>query len=70
MLASARRYRRLDREIEGLPAHRNGAVGVSRLPQCTGHPRQHPSQPGPIVKRPGQGLGLAQQGTAPPMLPQ
>ncbi len=35
-----------------------------------GHPGQHPSQPGPIVERPGQGLGLAQQGEAPPMLSQ
>ena len=35
-----------------------------------GHPGQHPSQPGPIVERPGQGLGLAQQGEAPPILSQ
>ena len=31
---------------------------------------QHPSQPGPVVERPGQGLGLAQQGEAPPILSQ
>ena len=35
-----------------------------------GHPGQHPSQPGPIVERPGQSLGLAQQGKAPPILSQ
>ena len=58
------------REIEGLLARRNSAVGVSRLPAYLGHPGQHPSQPGPIVERPGQGLGLAQQGEAPSMLSQ
>ena len=58
------------RELEGLLARRNGAVGVSCQPEYIGHPGQHPSQPGPIVERPGQGLGLAQQGEAPPMLSQ
>ena len=58
------------RELEGLLARRHGAVGVSRYPEYMGHPGQHPSQPGPIVERPGQGLGLAQQGEAPPMLSQ
>ena len=58
------------REFEGLPACCNGAVGVSRHPAYLGHPGQHPSQPDPIVERPGQGLGLAQQGEAPPMLSQ
>ncbi len=38
------------------------------MPEHMGHPGQHPSQPGPIIERPGQGLGLAQQGEAPPML--
>ena len=33
-----------------------------------GHLGEHPSQPGPVVERPGQGLGLAQQGQAPPIL--
>jgi hypothetical protein len=59
-----------DREIEGLLARRNGAVVVSRGTECPGHPGQHLSQPGPVVKRPGQGLGLAQQGKAPPNLSQ
>ena len=58
------------RELEGLLARRHGAVVVSRDPEYMGHPGQHPSQPGPIVERPGQGLGLAQQGEAPPMLSQ
>ena len=58
------------REIEGLLARRHGAVEVSRILSTMGHPGQHPSQPGPIVERPGQGLGLAQQGEAPPMLSQ
>ena len=58
------------RELEGLLARRHGAVVVSRHPEYTGHPGQHPSQPGPVVERPGQGLGLAQQGEAPPMLSQ
>jgi hypothetical protein len=60
----------LGREREGLPARRNGTVVVSRLPAYQGHKGQHPSQPRPIVERPGQGLGLAQQGAAPPMLSQ
>jgi hypothetical protein len=58
------------RELKGLPAHRYGAVEVSREPEYHGHPGQHSSQPGPIVERPGQGLGLTQQGEAPPMLSQ
>ena len=35
-----------------------------------GYLGQHPSQPGPVVERPGQGLGLAEQGEAPPILSQ
>ena len=58
------------RELEGLLARRQGAVGVSRDPEPLGHPGQHLSQPGPIIEPPGQGLGLAQQDEAPPMLPQ
>jgi hypothetical protein len=58
------------REIEGLPARRNGAVVVSRRPEYTAHPGQHPSQSGLVVERPGQDLGLAQQGEAPPILSQ
>ena len=58
------------RQFEGLPARRHGALEVSRYPEYLGHPGQHPYQPGPIVERPGQGLGLAQQGEAPPMLSQ
>ena len=58
----------LGRKRKGLPAHRHGAVGVSRHPEYMGHRDQHPSQPRPIVERPGQGLGLAQQGEAPPIL--
>ena len=59
-----------DREIEGLPARRHSAVEVSRYPEYQGHTGEHPSQPGPIVERPGQGLGLAQQGEVPPILSQ
>ena len=58
------------REFEGLLARRHGAVGVTRHPAYLGYPRQHQSQPGPIVERPGQDLGLAQQGEAPPILSQ
>ncbi len=58
------------RKLEGLPACCNGAVEVSREPEYHGHPGQHSSQPGPIVERPGQVLGLTQQGAAPPMLSQ
>ena len=58
------------RELEGLLARRHGAVVVSRHPEYLGHLGQHPSQPGPVVERPGQGLGLAQQGEAPPILSQ
>ena len=58
------------REFEGLLARCYGTVGVSRLPKYKGHTGQHPSQPGPVVERPGQGLGLAQQGKAPPSLSQ
>ena len=47
------------REVEGLLAHRNGAVEVSRQPEDIGPLGQHLPQPGPVVKRPGQGLGLA-----------
>jgi hypothetical protein len=39
-------------------------------PQYPGHPGQHLSQPSPIVERPGQSLGLAQQGEVPPKLSQ
>ena len=35
-----------------------------------GHLGQHPSQPDPIVERPGPGLGLAHQGELPPILSQ
>jgi hypothetical protein len=55
-------------EIEGLAARRHGAVEVSSLPAYISQLGQHLSQPGPIVERPGQGLGLTQQGEAPPML--
>jgi hypothetical protein len=58
------------RELEGLPARRHGAVGVSRLPEYLGHSGKHLYQPGPVVERPGQGLGLTQQGEAPPILSQ
>src|SRR5262245_60331766 len=58
----------VSREREGLLARRYRAVVVSRDPQSTGHRGQRPSQPSPIVECPGQGLGLAQQGQAPPML--
>jgi hypothetical protein len=60
----------LDRKLEGLLARRQGAVGGSRLPEYPGRPGQHPSQPGPIVERPGQGLGLVQQGEVPPIFSQ
>ncbi len=58
------------RELEGLLARRYGAVEVSRDPVCLAYLGQHPSQPGPIVERPGQSLGLAQQGEVPPILSQ
>ena len=48
------------RECKGLLARDNGAVKVSRCPACLGHLGEHPSQPGSVVKRPRQGLGLAQ----------
>ena len=60
----------LSRKIEGLLACRHGTRVVSRYPEYIGHPGEHPSQPGPIVERPGQGLGLAQQGEVPPTLSQ
>jgi hypothetical protein len=47
-----------DRERKDLLECRDGAVGVSCDPEYIAPPHQHPSQPGPIVKRPGQGLGL------------
>jgi hypothetical protein len=50
------------RDREGLLARRYGAVVVSRYTERMGHPGQHPSQPGPLVKRSGQDLGLAQYG--------
>src|SRR5262245_34120962 len=56
------------RELERLPAHLNGAGEVSRLSEYQGPLGQYPSQPDPVVECPGQGLGLAQQGEAPPML--
>jgi hypothetical protein len=57
-------------EFEGLLARRDGAVGVSRDPVCLASLGQHPSQLGPIVERPGQSLGLAQQGEVPLILSQ
>ena len=54
-------------ELEGLLAGSNRAVEVSRHPEYLGYPGQHPYQPGPIAERPGHGLGLAQQGEAPPI---
>ena len=59
MLAPAGAVAERGREIEGLLARRHGAVEVSRQPEDMGPLGQHPSQPGPIVERPGQGLGLA-----------
>jgi hypothetical protein len=53
-----------------LLAHRYGAVEVARDHEYLGHAGQHLSQPGPIVECPRQGLGLAQQGEALPMLSQ
>ena len=70
MLAPARRYRRARPRARGPARPPQWRRRVSRLPEYIGHPGQHPSQPGPIVERPGQGLGLAQQGEAPPMLSQ
>ena len=58
------------REIEGLLARRPGTVEVSRRSKYRDHHSQDPSQPGPVVERPGQGLGLAQQGEAPLILAQ
>jgi hypothetical protein len=55
------------REHEGLLARHHGAVVVSRYPEYTGYRGQHPSQPGPVVKCPGQGRGLAQQGAISPI---
>src|SRR5262249_24139973 len=57
-------------KLEGLLARRNGAVEVSRYPEYNGHLGQHKSQLGPVVEYPGQALGLAQQGEAPPILSQ
>src|SRR5262249_22705559 len=59
-----------DRERESPLTRCQGAVEVSRYPEDIGHRVQHPSQPGAIVERPGQGLGLAQQGEASSMLSQ
>jgi hypothetical protein len=59
-----------DGERQGLLARRHGAVSISRESESLGHLGQHPSLPRPIVERPGQSLGLAQQGEAPPMLSQ
>jgi len=58
------------RELAGLPARHNGALEVSRQPEYMAHPGQHLSQPGLIVKRSRQGLGLTQQDEAPPVLSQ
>jgi hypothetical protein len=58
------------RELESLLARRHGAIGVSRYFAYMGHLGQHPHQPSLVVKRPGQGLGLAQQGEVPPLLSQ
>ena len=58
------------RQLDGLPACRNGAVEVPREPEDSGHLGQHPSQSNPVVKRSSQGLGLAQQGEVPPILSQ
>ena len=58
------------RQLEGLLARCDGVVEVSRHPEGTGYQGQHPSQPSPVVKHPGQGLGLAKQGEALPTLSQ
>src|SRR5262247_3233347 len=58
------------REIEGLLTCCNGTVGVSCYPAYMGYTGQYASQPGSIVKRPSQGLGLVQQGEVPPILSQ
>jgi hypothetical protein len=60
----------LDRQLDGLPARRNGTVVVSCRPEYEGHLGQHPSQPDPIVKRSSQGLGLMQKGEVLPILSQ
>jgi hypothetical protein len=60
----------LGRQLDGLPARRNGAVEVSREPEDSGHLGQHLSQSNPIIKRSSQGLGLDQQGEVPSILSQ
>jgi hypothetical protein len=60
----------LGRQIEGLPACRNGTVEISREPEYSGHLGEYPSQSNPIVKLSSQGLGLAQQGEVPPIFSQ
>ena len=58
----------LDGEIKGQLARHNRAVEVSRGPESISQLGQHLSQPGPIVKRPGQSLSLAQQRARPAIL--
>jgi hypothetical protein len=49
-------------------AHGDGTVEVPLHPAHRGQHGQHLAQLGPIVEVPGQGLGLAQHGAAPPLL--
>ena len=56
------------REVEGLLARHQGAVEVACHHECLRQLGKDLSQPGPVVQRPGQGLGLTQERTAPPKL--
>jgi hypothetical protein len=47
-----------DGEGEGLLARHSSATMVSCDPEYPGHPGEHPSQPSPVVERPGQSFGL------------
>src|SRR5262249_19584459 len=58
------------RELEGLLSYGNGAIRVSREPEDIGHRVQHPYEPGPVVERPGEVRGLAQQDETAPILSQ
>jgi hypothetical protein len=54
-------------EGHGLPARGDGTVEIPLHPVHRGQHGQHLYQLSPIAELPGQGLGLAQHGEAPPM---
>ena len=54
-LAALKRRRVIDDTTYGVPARRNGTVGVARHPEDRRPLGEHLAQPGPVIERPREG---------------